>query len=233
MWIPLQTFAQKYYKQWFWEKNLNWILLERLFLVSSKWFHLNPLHPNISIHILNTIHHTFPKVLTRRICLIIKSCSSISSFLITLMFDLGVILYGEIRCWSVLEIKGLSDHSMQVKDNTNRLLGLTQRWPWPLHRYCYSLEVKLPWLMVIKLVTLTTDCLIQGDRLIQVRLYEKNNTIWCEDMFECLFLDSVCSRGKIMCKSKAWKGSIFFNYNFNTNFRCVKSRFQTKIKNIW
>ena len=86
--------------------------------------------------------------------------------------------------------------------------------------------------MVNKLVTLTTDCLIQVDRLIQVRLYEKNNTIWCEDMFECLFLDSVCSRGKIMCKSKALKGSIFFNYNFNTNFRCVESRFQTKIKNI-
>ena len=57
-----------------------------------------PLHPNISIHILHTIHHTFPKVLTRRICLIIKSCSSISSILITLMFDLGVILYGEIKC---------------------------------------------------------------------------------------------------------------------------------------
>ena len=29
----------------------------------------NPLHPNISMHILHTVLHTFPKRLTRRICL--------------------------------------------------------------------------------------------------------------------------------------------------------------------
>ena len=34
---------------------------------------INPLQPNISIHILHTAHHTFLKVLTRRICLVIKS----------------------------------------------------------------------------------------------------------------------------------------------------------------
>ena len=34
---------------------------------------INPLHPNISRHILHTAHHTFLKVLTRRICLVIKS----------------------------------------------------------------------------------------------------------------------------------------------------------------
>ena len=34
---------------------------------------VNPLLPNISIHVLHTIHYTFPKVLTRRICLTIKS----------------------------------------------------------------------------------------------------------------------------------------------------------------
>ena len=33
---------------------------------------LNPLHPNISMYILHTGLHTFPKVLTRRICLLIK-----------------------------------------------------------------------------------------------------------------------------------------------------------------
>ena len=37
---------------------------------------LNPLPPDISIHNLHSIHSTFPKVLTRRICLIIKSCFS-------------------------------------------------------------------------------------------------------------------------------------------------------------
>ena len=33
---------------------------------------INPFHPNISLHILLTVLYTFPKVLTRRICLIIK-----------------------------------------------------------------------------------------------------------------------------------------------------------------
>ena len=33
----------------------------------------NPLHPRFSIHILHTALYTFPKVLTRRICLPIKS----------------------------------------------------------------------------------------------------------------------------------------------------------------
>ena len=34
---------------------------------------MNPLHPNISMHILHTNLYTFSKVLIRRICLIIKS----------------------------------------------------------------------------------------------------------------------------------------------------------------
>ena len=34
---------------------------------------VNPLHPNISMHILHTVLNTFPKVLTRRICLTIYS----------------------------------------------------------------------------------------------------------------------------------------------------------------
>ena len=34
---------------------------------------LSPLHPNISMHILHTVLYTFLKVLTRRICLTIKS----------------------------------------------------------------------------------------------------------------------------------------------------------------
>ena len=35
---------------------------------------VNPLQPNISMHILHTVLHTFSKRLTRRICLTIKSC---------------------------------------------------------------------------------------------------------------------------------------------------------------
>ena len=41
---------------------------------------IKPLHPNISIHILHTVLYTFPKVLTRRICLTIKSFFSWWSF---------------------------------------------------------------------------------------------------------------------------------------------------------
>ena len=37
-----------------------------------KQIYLNPLHPNISMHILHTVLYTFPKELTRRICLTIK-----------------------------------------------------------------------------------------------------------------------------------------------------------------
>ena len=33
---------------------------------------VNPLHPKISVYILHTVFYTFPKVLTRRICLTIK-----------------------------------------------------------------------------------------------------------------------------------------------------------------
>ena len=40
----------------------------------------NPLHHNISMHILHTVHHTFLKVLTRRIWLSIKSFFSWWSF---------------------------------------------------------------------------------------------------------------------------------------------------------
>ena len=37
---------------------------------------LNPLHPNISRHILHTVLYTYPKVLTRRICLTNRSLFS-------------------------------------------------------------------------------------------------------------------------------------------------------------
>ena len=34
---------------------------------------INPLQPNITMHILHTVIYPFPKVLTRRICLTIKN----------------------------------------------------------------------------------------------------------------------------------------------------------------
>ena len=36
-------------------------------------FRLNLLHPNISMHILHTVLYTFPEVLSRRICLTVRS----------------------------------------------------------------------------------------------------------------------------------------------------------------
>ena len=66
----------------------------------------NPLHPNISMHILHTVLHTFPKRLTRRICVAIKSCVSDHLYSHNFMFDSGVILREEIRCLSLLGAKG-------------------------------------------------------------------------------------------------------------------------------
>ena len=38
--------------------------------------YLNPSPPNISMYILHTVLNTFPKRLTRRICVTVKSCFS-------------------------------------------------------------------------------------------------------------------------------------------------------------
>ena len=57
--------------------------------------YLTPLHPNISMHILHTVLYMFLKVLTRRICLTIKSLFYlviILLILMTFMFDSGLIL---------------------------------------------------------------------------------------------------------------------------------------------
>ena len=72
---------------------------------------LTLLHRNISKYMLNTVCQTFRKVLTGRICLTIKSLLSWWSFRLfswDLMCDSGVILWGEIKGKSLLEIKQLS-----------------------------------------------------------------------------------------------------------------------------
>ena len=69
-----------------------------------------PLHPNISMHILYTVLYTFPNGLARRIFSIIQGLQLIviSFILMTLMFDSGVILKGEIRCQSLSGMKVLT-----------------------------------------------------------------------------------------------------------------------------
>ena len=41
--------------------------------IQSGMVFFNPLHPNISLHILHTVLYTFPMVLKRRICLTVTS----------------------------------------------------------------------------------------------------------------------------------------------------------------
>ena len=51
---------------------------------------VNPLNPSINIHILDTVLHTFPMILMRRICLTIKTFLDLVIIfftLVTFMFD--------------------------------------------------------------------------------------------------------------------------------------------------
>ena len=73
------------------------------------WTTINPLHPNISMHILHTVLYT--SLCAGRENLFdnqeVLQLITISFILITLLFDLGVILKGEIRCKLLSGIKGL------------------------------------------------------------------------------------------------------------------------------
>ena len=63
---------------YFWIKTFYFsVWLNNVLWNHFKWpiwnrFTFNPLHPNISMYILHTVLYTFPKELTRRICLTIK-----------------------------------------------------------------------------------------------------------------------------------------------------------------
>ena len=60
-----------------------------------QWRWVNPLHPNISMHILHTVCSTFPKVLTRRNCWTIGRASLVGDqFLYS--HDLNVWFRGDI-----------------------------------------------------------------------------------------------------------------------------------------
>ena len=91
-----------------WGKKNRYIL--ELSVRKYNWVFINPSHPNIILHILYTLLYTFPKVLTRRICIVIKNFFSCDHLLYS--HDVNkwsaVILQGEIRCWSLLGLIGLS-----------------------------------------------------------------------------------------------------------------------------
>ena len=66
---------------------------------------LNPLHSNISIHILHTVLYTFSVVLTWTICLTIMSFFRDHFVYSQDLNALGVKLLGEIRCLSLIGLK--------------------------------------------------------------------------------------------------------------------------------
>ena len=75
-------------------------------LTARPYLKLDPLHPNISMHILHTVLYKFPKVLIGRIYLKVKSLLVGDHFLyslpVTMIFVSGVIFKGEISCQSML-----------------------------------------------------------------------------------------------------------------------------------
>ena len=65
---------------------------ENIFIVNRTNMVITLFHPNVIMHILHTVLYTFLKVLTRRICLLIKSFffgDIISFILMTLICDSG------------------------------------------------------------------------------------------------------------------------------------------------
>ena len=80
--LTLKTHFIEQCKQWLsflvHENNLIQLIKSPMSLYMRLF--LNPLPPDISIQTLHTIHYAFPKVLTKRICLIITSCFSWWSF---------------------------------------------------------------------------------------------------------------------------------------------------------
>ena len=64
------------------KQNIVFVNKYQLSMIATFNIHLliNPLYPNISRHILHSILYTFPELLTRRICLKIKSFISCWSF---------------------------------------------------------------------------------------------------------------------------------------------------------
>ena len=98
----------------------------------------------------------------------------ISFILMTLMCGSGLILWGEIRCQSLLGFKRLSDQSIKEEENRNRLLRLSQRWP-PLHNGGEGLTVVKITVIVGKQIWDFEDWLLYTGWLLNLLLL---NTGW-------------------------------------------------------
>ena len=64
--------------------------------------------PKVSIHILHAVLYAFISLLVREFSKQSKllSLAIISSILVIVMNDSAVLLFGEIRCWSLVGLKG-------------------------------------------------------------------------------------------------------------------------------
>ena len=69
-------------------------------------------------------------------------------FLVTLMFDSGVILSGEIRCWSLLGVKGLNMKDLVQFSQLLTISNVWQKGPrlWKAHQAATAVDPPaLPW----------------------------------------------------------------------------------------
>ena len=69
-------------------------------------------------------------------------------FLVTLMFDSGVILSGEIRCWSLLGVKGLNMKDLVQFSQLLTIGNVWQKGPrlWKAHQAATAVDPPaLPW----------------------------------------------------------------------------------------
>ena len=94
---------------------------------------LNSLHPNISMHILHTgLFTLFSKCACKENLFSnqeVLQLIIISFILMTLMFDSWVILKGEIRCWSLSRIKGLTKQSKRTRLQFNLTFWVSANQP--------------------------------------------------------------------------------------------------------
>ena len=127
-------------------------------LVGRKSF--NPLHTNISIHILPTLLYTFLLVLTMRICLAIKAPLVGNHFLYS--HDLNewfsCITLGRIRCWSLLESKSLISTQPWIKLNKSDKLTITPlNTPFPQKNWSAQEDYWLLFLLWLKISKFTVN----------------------------------------------------------------------------
>ena len=95
--------------KFFYKVNHTDILLCRIFIIFLPFvvsFDVTPLCSNIKIQSLCIIFFKFAIVLTSRICQDLLQSVIIFFILITLMFHIGVMWLGEIRCQSLFGVKG-------------------------------------------------------------------------------------------------------------------------------